>query len=139
MNSVCNSILAAPQRAEYNAARRQFAAKQRRHATRRRNLRDARAAGCSSTHTVSHQRRGRCGVSLLSALLRVLCTDTPTQSDSARAWRECARTGVASRHNNVWIFCLHRMSCLIRYLVIVCDTSVRKIWNRFGSKIWYQK
>ena len=41
---------------------------------------------------------------------------------------------VAARHNNVWIFCLHRMSCFIRYLVIICDTSVRKKLE----PIWFQ-
>ena len=63
----------------------------------------ASATSTTPARNVFHRRRGRCGVTLLSALLPALCIDGQSQRDSSRAWRGCAGRGVAARHNNARI------------------------------------
>ena len=106
LNSVCGAKLAECiwQPAERDAARCFCTARLRRHGKRPRRRRVACAPSSKTARNVFHQRSGRCGVSLLSALLSALCIGGQRQRDSSRAWRGCARRDVAARHDNVRIF-----------------------------------
>ena len=87
----------------------------------------ASATSTTPARNVFHRRRGRCGVTLLSAMLPALCIDGQSQRDSSRAWRGCVAG--ASPRAIIMLALLLALDVMFGHVccsVIVCDTSVRR-------------